>query len=313
MEKLKGNLVNQSYRNLKSLFVKRSEASNKPEIQWSTVKIVSISSVVVFIAVVLLLPTEPDTQFSGKLEDESQTSINKGESTNTGPSRQVREDIWASPEPRAVGSSGGSVDVNYNTSMILGPKGQNSKTQVRAGQRMPLRILDKFIVSDSSVPVIADLLMRTETESGLTLPAGTRFYGEASYQKGQNRAQIRFTQISIPSGRIRQISGMALGKDGQPGIPGRVSSDGAKNTAGQILTTFVAGLAGGSVETDMFGRSRGGIENGLLSAVSSTAKDRAQNYGEKLKAEREWIEVPQGAECDATFDQSLELQMDGEN
>jgi len=207
--------------------------------------------------------------------------------------------------PRA---SGGGNEINYNTSMILGPKGKNAKTQVRAGQRLPLRISDKFIVSDSPVPILADLLFAVQTELGLNLPAGTRFYGQATFQKGQDRAQIRFTQISLPSGELRPVSGLALGKDGQPGISGRVYSDGAKNTAGQVLTTFIGGLAQGSVETDMFGNSRGGVQNGLLSAVAATAKDRAQSYGEKLKAEREWIEVVAGAECDGSFDQSLDLQ-----
>ena len=73
------------------------------------------------------------------------------------------------------------------------------------------------------------------------------FYGEASFQKGSDRATIRFTQISLPSGQIRKVSALALSKDGQPGVPGRVFSDGMKNTAGQVLTTFVGGLAAGSM------------------------------------------------------------------
>ena len=78
------------------------------------------------------------------------------------------------------------------------------------------------------------------------------------------------------------------------------------------VVIFVAGMAAGSVETDIFGGSKGGIQNGLLSAVAATAKDRAQSYGEKLKAEREWIEVRQGAECDAVLTQPLNLQNGGD-
>jgi type IV secretory pathway VirB10-like protein len=156
------------------------------------------------------------------------------------------------------------------------------------------------------------LILNTETDSGLRLPAGTRFYGEASFGRGQDRAQVRFTQISLPNGEIKEVSGLALGKDGQSGIEGKVFSDGSKNTAGQIITTFVAGMAAGSVETDIFGGSKGGVQNGLLSAVAATAKDRAQSYGEKLKAEREWIEIAQGVECDAVLNQSLNLQNGGD-
>ena len=288
---------------VKGFFVRRVDESDKPEINWSSIKILGISFIVLFVAVVLLMPTEQPVQFTEKLEDRKPESAEV--QANSVASTLERDDVWA--RPKMPQGSGGGSEVNYNTSMILGPKGQNAKTQVRAGQRLPLRILDKFIVSDTAVPILADLLFAVRTESGLSLPAGTRFYGEATFQKGQERAQIRFTQISLPSGQLRPVSGFALGKDGQPGLNGRVYSDGAKNTAGQVLTTFISGLAGGSVETDMFGNSRGGVQNGLLSAVAATAKDRAQNYGEKLKAEREWIEVAAGAECDGSFDQSLDL------
>lgn len=296
----------QVLKQIKGLFLKRVGESEKPELNWNAIKALGISIVVLFIAVVLFMPNEQPVQFTEKLEERKPEPGSAEGETNSVASNLERDDVWTRPKmPRA--SSGGN-EVNYNTSMILGPKGQNAKTQVRAGQRLPLRILDKFIVSDSAVPVLADLLFDVETESGLKLSAGTRFYGQATFQKGQERAQIRFTQISLPSGLIRPVSGLALGKDGQPGIGGRVYSDGAKNTAGQVLTTFIGGLAAGSVETDMFGNSRGGTQNGLLSAVAATAKDRAQGYGEKLKAEREWIEVSAGSECDGSFDQSLNLQ-----
>lgn len=291
---------------IKSVFVARVNDSEKPEIQWNSVKAVGIAFVLVFVAVVMFLPNDLQVEFTQKLETPSEQSGSAEGRTNSVASQVERDDVWARPRTAMVRGSGS--DINYNTPMVLGGSGRNAKTQVRAGQRLPLRIADKFIVSDTPVPILADLLLSVQSESGLKLPAGTKFYGEASFQKGQDRAQIRFTQISLPNGRIRSISGLALGKDGQPGVPGRVYSDGAKNTAGQVLTTFIGGLAAGSVETDMFGNSRGGVQNGLLSAVAATAKDRAQSYGEKLKTEREWIEVSQGAECDGSFDQSVELQ-----
>ena len=106
---------------------------------------------------------------------------------------------------------------------------------------------------------------------------------------------------------------MAIGKDSQPGLSGRVYSDGLRNSAGQVITTFVGGLAAGSMETDFLGRSKGGLQNGLLAAVGAAAKERAQTYGEKMKAEREWIEVSQGFECDAILNESLNLQKGGSN
>ncbi|MBL7554188.1 MAG: hypothetical protein JNM24_00075 [Bdellovibrionaceae bacterium] len=117
--------------------------------------------------------------------------------------------------------------------------------------------------------------------------------------------------MSLPSGEIKTISAMGIDKNGQSGVYGKVFSDGVKNSTGQIITTFVGGLAAGSIETDAFGRSRGGVENGLLAAVSETAKSRAQNYGEKLKTEREWIEVQGGAELDALLKETLNLNDGG--
>lgn len=291
---------------VKSLFIRRVDESEKPEVNWDAVKILGISFVVLFVGIVLWMPTEQPVEFTEKLEDRTTDSESPEARTNSVASNLERDDVWA--RPRMQRSSSGGSEVNYNTSMILAPNGLNARTQVRAGHRLPLRISDKFIVSDSPVPILADLLFAVQTDSGLRLPAGTRFYGQATFQKGQDRAQIRFTQISFPSGEILPVSGLALSKDGQSGIVGRVYSDGAKNTVGQVLTTFIGGLAEGSVETDMFGNSRGGVQNGLLSAVAATAKDRAQSYGDKLKAEREWIEVAAGTECDGSFEQSLDLQ-----
>lgn len=191
--------------------------------------------------------------------------------------------------------------------MVLNSKSNNARVQIRAGIRLPLRIMDKFIVSQEPVPVLAELILDAVTDSGLRLPAGTRFYGEAGFQGGAERASIHFRQISLPTGEIRPISGIAVGKDGQTGVPGRVISDGMRNTAGSVITTFVGGLAAGSVETDAMGQSRGGVENGLLTAIAATAKERTQAYGEKMKAEREWIEVEGGAECDALLSESFNL------
>lgn len=294
------------------IFVSNMEGTQKRQVNWSAVKAVCIGLVVVFVATVLLLPNESQVSFRETVEVQRLNEVDSNSEDRPQPLAATRsEDLWAAPKYNST--QGVGLEVNHNTSMIVGSGGQNSKTQVRAGQRLPLRILDRFIVSDQPVPVLADLLFAVETDAGLSLPPGTRFYGQATFQKGQERAQIRFTQISLPDGQIKQVQGLALGKDGQPGVSGNIRTDGAKNTAGQVLTTFIGGLAGGSIQTDVFGNSRGGVQNGLMAAVATTAKDRAQSYGEKLKTEREWIEVEAGTEFDGAFEQSLELQIGAGN
>lgn len=292
----------------KQAFIRKNSHSEKSDINFKAVRVVVIVGVFIFIIVVFLLPTEVPVEFTQKIEHTEASEDTQFESDSLS-GKNSAQNLWASP--RVSIPQGGGSQINYNTSMIIGSKGGNAKTELRAGIRLPLRILDKVIVSQDSVPILAELILDSQSESGLKLPAGTRFYGEASFQKGSDRAQIRFSQISLPNGQIRKLSAMALGKDGQPGVVGRIFSDGMKNTAGQVLTTFVGGLAAGSMQTDILGNSKGGIQNGLLGAVAATAQSRAQAYGEKLKTEREWIELQAGAECDSVLNDSLKLQEGG--
>lgn len=303
-------------KNLAAIFIRKTGVSTKPEVNFKALRTIAVSLVFIFIAVVMLMPNEEPVEFTEKIVQKTERSTASeaeseelGQSSGTGSAQA----LWGSSRPSFPGASGGGggSQVNHNTSMILGSKNGNAKTQLRAGVRFPLRVVDKFIVSTDPVPILAELLVDAVTDSGLRLPAGTNVYGEASFQKGAERATIQFRQVSLPDGQIRPVAGLAVGKDGHPGVAGRVYSDGLKNTAGSVLTTFVGGLAAGSVETDIMGRSKGGLENGLLTAVAATAKERAQSYGEKMKAEREWIEVSSGAECDLLLSESMNLQQGG--
>lgn len=291
---------------LKELFVKKDSFSSKAEVKLASFKWLAIVFLLIFIAVVLLLPNEVPVQFIEKI-DHGSSKISEQSQDPSEPSRS-QDHLWSPPRREFYRSPGGSgSQINYNTAMVVG-SGANAKTRLHAGVRMPLRILDKVIVSQDSTPVLAELLLDTETDSGLKLQAGTRFYGEASFAKGSERAAITFKQISLLNGQMKPIKARAVGKDGQAGVAGRVYSDGTRNTAGQVITSFVGGLAGGSVQTDVFGRSQGGIGNGLLTAVAEAAKNKAQSYGENLKAEREWIEIQPDTECDAQLFDSMDLQ-----
>lgn len=306
-EKLKG-----IEKGLKKSFIEENAFSRKFDLNFKTFKLLAIFGVVIFVSVVFLLPTDIPVEFVEKIdrpEEKKTENANSPENSNKSESAQ---NLWAAPRVSIPSGSGGS-HVNYNTSMIIGSKGGNTKTELRSGVRVALRLMDKVIVSQDPVPILAESILDSVSDSGLRLPAGTKFYGQASFQKGSDRAQIRFDQISLASGQIKRISAIALDKSGQPGVSGKVFSDGMKNTAGQVLTTFVGGLAAGSMQTDIMGNSKGGIENGLLGAVAATAQSRAQNYGEKLKTEREWIELNPGAECDAVLNESFKLQEGGEN
>lgn len=298
---------------IKSLFVKKSGVSEKREINFRSIKFLLMGGIIIFILVIFLLPTEQEIEFTEKMNHPEMTAIKDEESKKSDPSPNLASQMWNSNSTSTLKNFGGgsASQINYNTSMIVGSKNGNAKTQLRAGTHVPLRIMDKFIVSQESVPILAESILATVTDSGLNLPAGTRFYGEANFQKGTERATITFRQISLPNGEIKAIGGMALGKDGHPGVSGSISSDGLKNSVGSVITNFVAGYATGSMETNLLGNSKGGVENGLKAAIASTAKESANSYGEKLKTQREWIEVAAGTECDALLSESLLLQETG--
>ena len=297
----------------KRLFIKKSDVSGKSEINFGSFKWLFISGIAIFVALVLLLPDAATIEFSEKLKNAPAGSQDAASARDAQKRNSDANALWGDGKSMQSRGAGSGSQINYNSSMILGQKFGSSKTQLNPGVQLALRVVDKFIVSQEAVPILAEVIQDFVTDSGLTLPAGTRFYGEATFQKGSERANVRFGQVSLPSGEIRKISSQALGKDGQPGIPGRIYSDAMKNTTGQILTTFIGGLASGSMQTNVFGQTQGGVTNGLLNAVAETAKNRAQGYGEKLKTEREWIEVSAGTECNAVINESFNLQIGGDN
>lgn len=56
------------------------------------------------------------------------------------------------------------------------------------------------------------------------------------------------------------------------------------------------------METDvLLDGPRAALKTDSSGAVAATAQARAQSYGEKLKTEREWIELKTGTECDAVL------------
>lgn len=297
---------------IKSKFVKKSSISHKQEVNFTGYKWVFLSGLTIFIAYVMLSPDEPKREFTQKLKDQAANVANdSSQQDQKAADTPKASQVWSNGGslPR-IGGGGGS-QINYNTPMVITSKFGNARTQFRAGTRVALRIMDKFIVSQDSVPILAESILDSVTESGIRIPAGSKFYGEANFARGSERCDISFKQISLPSGEIKPISAIGLGKDGQPGIEGHVKSDAMKNTAGQLITSFVSGFAAGSMQTNFMGQSQGGVQNGLLNAVSETAKTKAQDYGQKLQTAREWIEVDQGVELDALLKDTLNLNEGG--
>lgn len=306
-EEPKKNALTSIFAKVKNLFFKENSHSKKSEINSTAFKYSAFLGLFVFVTIVFLMPNESPVEFSEKIQKVEKTDTGELNNVHKSHSSSNAELLWSSPrEKERLTSSIQSV--NHNTSMLLQSGYGNAKTQLNAGRKLQLRFNERTTITDDSVPVVAELIIEAESESGLKLQAGTTFYGLATFRKGSERAEVKFTQIALLNGQLKKISAYGISPDGQPGVQGTKYSDGVRNTTGQLVTTFVGGLAAGSMESDIFGRSKGGVQNGLLGAIATTAQSKAQTYGEKLKTEREWLEIEAGSECEALLNESYGFQ-----
>lgn len=301
------NAFSAAFEKFKRVFFKENSHSKKSEVNTVAFKYSAFLGLFVFVIIVFLMPTESPVEFSEQLKKADKANPAETRDISKSHHSPNAELLWSSPrEKERFASSFQSA--NHNTSMLLQGGQGNAKTQLNAGRRLQLRFIEKTTVTDDAVPIVAELISEVESESGLKLQAGTMFYGFATFRKGSERAEVTFTQIALLNGQLKKISAYGISLDGQPGVLGTKYSDGVRNTAGQLVTTFVGGLAAGSMESDMFGHSKGGVQNGLLGAIATTAQSRAQLYGEKLKTEREWLEIVAGTECEALLNESYGFQ-----
>lgn len=309
------SFLTQSWTWFKGHFVSTTTTvSKKAEINQKNIVITLGGILILFVVVALFLPTEDTRVFREIKDEEKVTEVSMPRSVTDqnkkSPDTKLKASrLWNGGESASAVSSGQS-QINYNTAMVMGGASGNSRDQLYAGYKVRLQNVDKFVASQDGTPIIARAIESATTESGMTIPAGSIFYGEATYQAASDKAQIKFSRASFPDGRILDMQAVAIDESGQSGLSGNVKSDAVKNSAGQVLTAFVGGLAAGSVSRDVFGQSAGGLKNGLLQAFADTAKDRASQYGEKMKEAREWIEIESGVYFDAVIQQSVTLKQE---
>ncbi len=294
---------NQIQDRISNFFFIQNLSTSKKDPHWRNIMALLTVSVVVMTLVAFLKPEQDMRKFL--VVNDAKTLNREEEKKIAESSKTSAKEVWQNPPRFQIQPSGGQP--NLNTPMLVGPSTGNAHLQFNAGTKVRVKMSEKFMASSDPTPVIAVTIEDVQTEAGIILPNGSQLYGEATHIRGTERAKIEFKQIAEPSGRIRQIQGLIVGLDGERGIKGKLHSDSMKNSAGQVITTFVAGLAGGSVERDFMGQSKGGISNGLLNAVSETARDRAAKYGESLKEAREWVEITAGTDAEVVLTQSLKM------
>ena len=205
------------------------------------------------------------------------------------------------------GMFGGGFSSSKNTSMIIMRGLSDSKTSLQPGTRLQLRLTDSITVSSQSVPINAVLVRDVPHDDLIAIPEGAKFTGSVTFDDSSDRATITLNTIIFPNGESKPISAMGAGMDGSIGVEGDVHSKALANTVGQTMTRFIGSFASGSVSHGMLGSSDGGYSNGLKTAISDTAQDRANQMGEELKKEKKWIELKSGQSFVAIISQPFQF------
>lgn len=297
--------------------------ATKREVNWKAMKITGITTVIIVIFGLLLLPTSQPDQliYHEKAESGSiqQSVAESNPSTSTlSQFEQSRASVGSVPrnldslygQPGSAGASpiGGR---DRNGSMIVVRGGLDSKTQVPPGSRVRVKLQEGAIVAGTSIQVIGVVSKDYIHEDGLAIPAGSKVFGEISFDEGSGRAQFSLRSIQLPDGRDRAFSAIGVDRDGQVGVHGKLHTEALKNTVGQTLTRFIGAYAEGSMQRGALGGAPGGDDNGWKNAIAETAKDRSESWAEDLKKEKKWIEIPAGTEFFAVLKESFTFRDPG--
>lgn len=279
---------------LKGLFLKsKIPFAYKADVNWKMVRNCFLVSVVFGVVVLLLLPPpQPTTGFHEKLKTESaQTAAQTSAPDATEQTvRQFGQGSLPGSRPTS-GGGGGASGGDRNASMILTRGGLDSKTQIPSGSRIAVRLTQTATVATTAMPVIGIVTQDFVHEDTVAIPAGSKLFGQVSFNGDADRAQIDWRAVQLPDGRERQLTAIGVGRDGQVGVDGTIHSNAVQNTVGATLTRFIGAYAQGSMQTGILGAGPGGSENGWKNAIAQTANDQANALAEDLKKQKRWIEL----------------------
>ena len=303
-----GNSAHVNHRVLNLFLREPVPFATRREINWKTVKVVCAVTVILIIGGLLAYPTSESQQsfYHEKIEsglmqvkavevNPSAAALNQFEQARAGVGGVPKNFDYLYGVPKGGVSEKGN-NRDRSQSMILTRGGLDSKTQLPPGSRIRVRIVERVIVADQSMPVIGIVSSDFIHGDGLAIPKDAKLFGEVAFESAAERAQISWRAIQMPDGRERPFSALSVDRDGQVGIEGQIHSNAVKNTVGQTVTRFIGAYAEGSMQRGAYGASQGGHDNGLKRALADTAKDRADAWAEDLKKEKKWIELSAGTE-----------------
>lgn len=280
--------------------------SDKRDVNWSAVRNLSVAMLILIVLGILLMPSkQQDIAFregeKPRLEQTMPTS---------GP-EQIPASAHGYRAAMGYPGAGGGSAKQRNGAMIISRDGLDSNSQLSPGSRVKVRLTQRVVVSNQAIPVIGEVTEDCVHEGDIAIPKGSKLFGDINFDSESKRGQLTWRSIQIGQGRVKQFEALSTALDGQAGIEGQVHSDAMKNSAGQALTRFIGAYAEGSMERTSFFGSPGGNANGLKNATAETAKYEAERMADRLKKEREWLELQPESEFYALLTQPFRFRDPG--
>lgn len=232
---------------------------NRREINWRSIFNCSLVALFLGILGILLIPAPKDNQGAFTERSDGAQIDQSVSSGGSDPTQEAIRQMNASGSRhsksqsldylyRSAGSGGSASNDDRSSSMILARGGLDSKTQIPPGSRLSVRLFERAIVAGQGMPVIGIVTKDFVHEDALAIPAGSKVFGEVSFEDSGDRAKVDWRSLQFPDGRERQFSAIGVSNDGQVGVIGSVKSQAIKNTVGQALTRFIGAYAEGSMQ-----------------------------------------------------------------
>lgn len=204
----------------------------------------------------------------------------------------------------SIGSGGGggtqSIPTRSANQVIRrGAGGNDPGAALPLGSAVPVRLLNAVRSTDSTSPVVAEVTDDIFAHGTLSIPAGTRAIGNARYDEGSRRIQLRFQNFVYPDGDQHAVQAVGMMPDGSAGLDGDYHSGEGKRQLGRFLGHFIGGMADGMKNRQAGGSfgmayEPGSIRNGLLNGVTLSAEDQASAYTEDLSRTQPFMTLQAG-------------------
>lgn len=143
---------------------------------------------------------------------------------------------------------------------------------------------NRLVIGGESSPAILEITGEQGNLSGLRLIANARPSGT------DGRIHLEVTRLLLRSGRVVNISAVALDPSGSQGLPAHVFSGKALAVIGSIASSFVAGVAASqqTQTSNVFGFTQNQTtgRNAILGGVAQTAADQSKRLIDEATSEK---------------------------